>query len=154
VTLSISVGEPAPNFKLVNQHGEEVSLSQYRGVSAVALVFYPLSFSGTCTGELCELRDNMNLFQSAGVELIAISVDSKFTQAKFAESEGYEFQLLADFWPHGQITSDYGVFLEERGHGTRGTFLIDTEGEVIAKFITSPGEPRDLAAYKKALELL
>ncbi len=94
------------------------------------------------------------IFSNRRVLLIAISVDSKFTQAKFAESEGYEFQLLADFWPHGQITSDYGVFLEERGHGTRGTFLINTEGEVIAKFITSPGEPRDLAAYKKALELL
>lgn len=152
--MSISVGEPAPDFTLVNQHGEETSLSQYRGKSAVVLVFYPLSFSGTCTGELCELRDNMAVFQSADVELIAISVDSKFTQAKFAQSENYEFQLLADFWPHGQVTEDYGVFLPERGHGTRGTFLINEAGELVAKFITSPGEPRDLAAYKKALELL
>ena len=152
--MSISVGEPAPDFTLVNQHGEEVSLSSYRGVSAVALVFYPLSFSGTCTGELCELRDNISLFESADVQLMAISVDSKFTQAKFAATEGYSFQLLADFWPHGKVTTDYGVFLEERGHGTRGTFLISKDGDVVAKFITSPGEPRDLEAYKKALELL
>jgi mycoredoxin-dependent peroxiredoxin len=154
VTLSISVGEPAPDFTLVNQHGEQVSLSQYKGKSAVALVFYPLSFSGTCTGELCELRDNLNLFEDSNVELLAISVDSKFTQSKFAATEGYKFQLLADFWPHGKVSSDYGVFLEERGHGTRGTFLISKDGEVVAKIITSPGEPRDLAAYKKALELL
>lgn len=152
--MSISVGELAPDFTLVNQHGEEVALSQYRGKSAVALVFYPLSFSGTCTGELCELRDNIDLFADANVELIAVSVDSKFTQAKFAASEGYQFQLLADFWPHGKVTSDYGVFLEERGHGTRGTFMINRDGEVVAKIITSPGEPRDIAAYKKALELL
>ena len=152
--MSISVGESAPDFTLTNQHGEEVTLSNYRGKSPVALVFYPLSFSGTCTDELCELRDNMALFESAGVELIGISVDSKFTQAKFAESEGYKFQLLADFWPHGEVTNSYGVFLEERGHGTRGTFLIDTEGTLVARFITSPGEPRDLSAYKKALELL
>ena len=152
--MIISVGELAPDFTLSNQHGEEVSLASYRGKSAVVLVFYPLSFSGTCTGELCELRDNIELFKSAGVELMGISVDSKFTQAKFAEVEKYDFQLLADFWPHGKVTSDYGVFLEERGHGTRGTFLINKDGEVVAKFITSPGEPRDLAAYKKALELL
>ena len=152
--MSISVGELAPDFTLVNQFGEEVTLSSYRGRSAVALVFYPLSFSGTCTGELCELRDNMAMFESAGVELIGISVDSKFTQAKFADTEGYKFQLLADFWPHGAVTQAYDVFLEERGHGTRGTFLINKEGELLAKFITSPGEPRDLAAYKKALELL
>lgn len=152
--MSISVGDLAPDFTLTNQHGEEVTLSSYRGKSAVALVFYPLSFSGTCTGELCELRDNLDIFKAADVELIAISVDSKFTQAKFAKQENYDFQLLADFWPHGKVTSDYGVFLEERGHGTRGTFLINKEGEVIAKFITSPGEARDIAAYKKALELL
>ena len=152
--MSISVGDIAPDFTLTNQHGEEVTLSNYRGKSAVALVFYPLSFSGTCTGELCELRDNLDIFKAADVELIAISVDSKFTQAKFATQENYDFQLLADFWPHGKVTKDYGVFLEERGHGTRGTFLISKEGEVVAKFITSPGEARDLAAYKKALELL
>ena len=152
--MSISVGEMAPDFTLTNQHGEEVTLSSFRGNSAVALVFYPLSFSGTCTGELCELRDNMPMFEASGVELIGISVDSKFVQAKFADSEGYKFQLLADFWPHGAVTKSYDVFLEERGHGTRGTFLINREGELVAKFITSPGEPRDLAAYKKALELL
>ncbi len=152
--MSISVGEMAPDFTLTNQHGEEVTLSSFRGNSAVALVFYPLSFSGTCTGELCELRDNMAMFEASGVELIGISVDSKFVQAKFADSEGYKFQLLADFWPHGAVTKSYDVFLEERGHGTRGTFLINREGELVAKFITSPGEPRDLAAYKKALELL
>ncbi len=152
--MSVEVGELAPDFTLTNQHGEAVTLSQYRGDRPVVLVFYPLSFSGTCTGELCELRDNLSVFQAPGAELIAISVDSKFTQAKFANAEGYEFQLLADFWPHGEVTQRYGVFLAERGHGTRGTFVIDKDGTVVAKFITSPGEARNLDDYRKALQLV
>ena len=99
--MSLSVGDKAPDFSLTNQFGEVVSLSDFEGKKPVVLVFYPLSFSGTCTEELCELRDNLSTFESAEVELLAISVDSKFTQAKFAEDQGYGFQLLADFWPHG-----------------------------------------------------
>lgn len=152
--MSVHIGELAPDFTLTNQHGEPVTLSAFRGMKPVVLVFYPLSFSGTCTGELCELRDNLSVFEADGVELIAISVDSKFTQAKFAEAESYQFQLLADFWPHGQVTQAYDVFLSERGHGTRGSFVIDKEGMVVAKFVTSPGEPRNLEDYRKALQLL
>ena len=151
--MSISVGDKATDFRLVNQHGEEFQLSSYLG-KPVVLVFYPLSFSGTCTGELCELRDNLSAFSDRRVELVAISVDSKFTQAAFAKQEGYQFQLLADFWPHGEVTSTYGAFLEERGHGTRATFVIDADGVLVAKFVTSPGEPRDLKSYFSALELL
>jgi len=152
--MSFSVGDKAPDFTLTNQFGEAVTLSNFQDKKPVVLVFYPLSFSGTCTEELCELRDNIATFDSAEVELLAISVDNKFTQAKFAEDQGYKFQLLADFWPHGEVAKLYDVFLEDRGHGTRGTFVIDKSGELVAKFITSPGEPRDLDSYKKALELL
>lgn len=152
--MSVSVGEKAPDFTLTNQHGEEVTLSKFVGKKPVVVVFYPLSFSGTCTGELCEIRDNLTLFDSADVGLLAISVDSKFTQAKFAEDQGYAFDLLADFWPHGAVSQLYDVFLEDKGHGTRGTFVINIDGELVAKFITSPGQARDLNSYKKALELL
>jgi len=152
--MSINVGDQAPDFTLTNQHGEDVTLSSFLGKKLVTLVFYPLSFAGTCTGELCELRDNLQVFESAEVELLAISVDSKFTQAKFAETEGYKFQVLADFWPHGAVTQAYDAFLEEKGHGTRATYVIDKNGVVAAKFVTSPGEARNINSYKKALELL
>ena len=151
--MAVSVGDVAPQFVLTNQHGEDFDLSEYRG-KPVVLVFYPLSFSGTCTGELCDLRDNLNLFTDAKVELVGISVDSKFTQAAFAESQGYDFQLLADFWPHGEVTKTYGAFIDERGHGTRATFVINADGLVVAKFTTSPGEARDIASYRSAIELL
>jgi peroxiredoxin len=148
------VGDIAPDFSLVNQFGETVTLSDYRGKSNVVVVFYPLSFSGTCTGELCELRDNFSDFQNANVELLAISVDSKFAQKKFAEAEGYKFSVLADFWPHGAVAQAYGVFLEEHGIATRGTFVINKDGEIVAKFITGPGQARSLDEYQKALASL
>ncbi|MFC7430213.1 MULTISPECIES: peroxiredoxin [unclassified Agrococcus] len=147
------VGDIAPDFTLVDHRGEEVTLSELRG-TPVALVFFPLAFTGTCTGELCELRDSMELFDDAGVELLAISVDSKATLARFAEVEGYAFRLLSDFWPHGEIASRYGAFLPERGVATRATYLIDAQGLVAGAFRTEPGEARPLAAYREALAKL
>lgn len=144
----------APDFDLPNQFGERVRLSQFRGVRPVALVFFPLAFSSTCTSELCALRDNIALFKENGVELIAISVDSKATLRAFAEEEGYDFTLLADFWPHGAVSKEYGVFLENKGFATRATFLIDTAGTIRASFITAPGEARPIAAYREAVREL
>ena len=152
--MSPIIGDAAPDFTLVNQFGAEVSLSDFRGKKNVVLVFYPLSFSGICTGELCELRDNFAQFDSADVELLAISVDSKFVQKQFAESEGYKFNVLADFWPHGAVAKTYGVFLEEAGISNRATFVINKDGELVAKFITAPGQARSLDEYSKALATL
>jgi len=118
------------------------------------LVFYPLSFSGICTGELCEIRDNFARFESNEVELLAISVDSKYVQKVFAEHEGYKFSVLADFWPHGQVAKDYGVFLEEHGISNRATFVIDKDGVLVSKFVTAPGQARSLDEYDRALATL
>lgn len=152
--MAVAVGDKAPDFELTNQHGEKVKLSSFRDKKPVVLVFYPLSFSGTCTEELCELRDNFSDFESKDVELMAISVDSKYTQKLFAEKEGYKFQVLADFWPHGGVAQAYGVFKEDAGHAIRGTFLIDSEGVVRQMFVNGPGEARDLASYHQALATL
>jgi peroxiredoxin len=152
--MSLLIGDLAPNFTLPNQFGEDVTLSQFRGVKPVVLVFYPLSFSGICTGELCEIRDNFARFESNDVELLAISVDSKYVQKVFAEHEGYKFSVLADFWPHGQVAKDYGVFLEEHGISNRATFVVDKDGVLVAKFVTAPGQARSLDEYDRALATL
>ena len=152
--MAAEIGDKAPDFELVNQHGEAIKLSDFKGKKPVVLVFYPLSFSGTCTGELCELRDNLEVFESKDAQLMAISVDSKYTQKIFAEKEGYKFHVLADFWPHGGVAKNYGVFMEEAGIAIRGTFLIDKEGIIRAKFVNGPGEARDLASYGEALAAL
>jgi len=151
--MSIEIGDVAPNFVLPNQHGEEIELKSLRG-KPVVLAFYPLSFSPTCTDELCELRDEFQIFEDSNAQLLGISVDSKFTQAAFVEEKGYQFDLLADFKPHGEITKLYDAWLEEKGHGTRATFVIDENGVIVAKFVTSPGDMRPLGDYKKALELV
>jgi len=142
----------APDFELPNQFGEHVRLGEFKGKKPVALVFFPLAFSSTCTTEMCDLRDNLAMFKTNGIELIGISVDSKATLRSFAEAEGYDFTLLADFWPHGGVAKEYGVFLDEKGFANRATFLIDINGIIRASFITSPGEPRSIAEYRAAVE--
>jgi peroxiredoxin len=152
--MSLLIGDQAPDFELANQFGETVKLSDFRGKKPVVLVFYPLSFSGICTGELCELRDNFADFASKDVELLAISVDSKYVQKQFAETEGYKFSVLADFWPHGEVAKLYDVFLDEAGISNRATFVIDHGGSLIARFVTAPGQARSLDEYRKALTLV
>ncbi|MES2094239.1 MAG: peroxiredoxin [Actinomycetota bacterium] len=141
----------APDFELPNQFGEHIRLSDFRHKKPVALVFFPLAFSSTCTSELCELRDNLALFSDKSIELLGVSVDSKATQRAFAEAEGYRFNLLADFWPHGAVAKEYGVFLPEKGFANRASFLIDRNGIIRASFVTAPGEARSLTAYREAL---
>jgi len=144
----------APDFELPNQFGEHVRLSDFRNKKPVALVFFPLAFSSTCTSELCELRDNLGLFADQSVELLGISVDSKATLRAFAEAEGYDFTLLADFWPHGAVAKEYGVFLPEKGFANRATFLIDAQGIIRSSFVTAPGEARSLEEYRESLNEL
>ena len=152
--MTLIIGDHAPDFELTNQYGESVKLSDFRGKKPVVLVFYPLSFSGICTGELCEIRDNFAKFENENVELLAISVDSKYVQKQFAEHEGYKFSVLADFWPHGAVAQAYGVFLEEAGISNRATFVINIDGELVAKFVTAPGQARSLDEYDRALASL
>jgi len=139
---------------LVNQFGEKVSLSSFRGKRNVVLVFFPFAFTGTCTGELCALRDDLSAFQNESIELLAISCDAMFTQKVFAEKEGYNFPLLSDFWPHGAVASKYGVFNEDRGLALRGTFIIDQAGIVRWSVINSPAEARKIEDYRSALASL
>ncbi|MCX6495042.1 MAG: peroxiredoxin [Actinobacteria bacterium] len=150
----IEPGTIAPDFTLKNQFGEEVTLSSFRGSKPVVLVFFPLAFSGICTGELCEIRDNLGVFNDSDVELFGISVDSHFTQRAFAESQNYDFNLLADFWPHGKVAESFGVFIAESGIANRATIVIDKDGVVSASFVTAPGQAREFATYRDALAQL
>ena len=149
--MILGPGIVAPDFALPNQFGQTVRLGDFCGIRAVTLVFFPLAFSRTCEGELCELRDNIEIFADSGSELIAVSVDSKHALRAWAEEQRYEFTLLADFWPHGAVARAYGAFLEERGYADRATFVIDPDGVIRASFATAPGEARTLEQYRVAL---
>ncbi|WP_212912064.1 peroxiredoxin [Streptomyces sp. TS71-3] len=152
--MAIEVGTEAPDFELRNQHGETVRISDFRGEKNVVLLFYPFAFSGVCTGELCALRDELPKFVNDDVQLLAVSVDSFFSQRVFAEREGLTYPLLADFWPHGAVASAYGVFDEAKGCAVRGTFVIDKAGVVRWTIVNAIPDARDLTQYTKALDTL
>ncbi len=152
--MPIEVGAEAPDFTLKDQNGQEVRLSSFRGVKNVLLVFYPLAFTGTCQGELCSVRDNLNDFANDAVQVLTVSVDSSPSHKVWADREGYQFPLLADFWPHGAVAQAYGVFNEERGFANRGTFLIDKTGVVRFAEMTGPGQARDQDGWRKAIAAL
>jgi mycoredoxin-dependent peroxiredoxin len=152
--MPIEVGAEAPDFLLKDQNNQEVRLSDFRGRKNVLLVFYPLAFTGTCQGELCAVRDNLNDFVNDDVQVLTVSVDSAYAHKVWADREGYEFPLLADFWPHGGVAQAYGVFNDERGFANRGTFLVDRDGVVRFAEMNMPGEARDQDAWRKALDQL
>lgn len=149
--MSIEVGQSAPDFELTDQHGQTVRLSDYKGTKNVVLVFYPLAFSGVCSNEMCELRDDVSDFQNDQVQLLSVSVDSTFAHRVWADQEGFDYPLLSDFWPHGAIAQAYGVFDDTKGVAVRGTFLIDTDGIVRWKIVNALSDARSLDDYRKAL---
>ena len=152
--MTISIGSVAPVFELSDQHGNKVSLASFKGKKNVVLLFIPFAFTGTCTGELCAMRDDLSAFQNENVELLAVSCDSMFTQRVWAEKEGYQFPVLADFWPHGAVAQAYGIFDEARGCALRGTFVIDKEGVVRWQVVNGLGDARSNDDYKAALAAL
>ncbi|MEH1011728.1 peroxiredoxin [Micromonospora sp. CPCC 206060] len=149
--MPIEVGAEAPDFVLKDQNNQEVRLSDFRGKRNVLLVFYPLAFTGICQGELCEVRDNLNEYVNDDVQVLTVSVDSVYTHKIWADKEGYQFPLLADFWPHGAVAQAYGVFNETAGIANRGTFVIDRAGIVRFAEMNMPGEARDQQGWRKAL---
>ncbi|MEV6622866.1 peroxiredoxin [Amycolatopsis sp. NPDC051106] len=149
--MTVEVGSEAPDFTLNDYNKQPVQLSSFRGDKPVLVVFYPFAFSGICTGELCQLRDEFADYDNKGVQILGVSVDTPFSLKAWAEKEGYQFPLLSDFWPHGEVARAYGVFNEQAGLAVRGTFLIDTSGVVRFAEVNAPGEARDQQGWKKAV---
>ncbi|GGJ84141.1 putative peroxiredoxin (thioredoxin reductase) AhpE [Pilimelia anulata] len=144
-------GDPAPDFLLKDQNNQPVQLSDLRGRRTVLLVFYPLAFTGTCRGELAGIQAELDRYRDADVQVLTVSVDSVYTHKVFAMQEGFDFPLLADFWPHGGVARAYGVFNEAAGFADRGTFVIDRAGIVRFAERVEPGVARDRARWHAAL---
>jgi peroxiredoxin len=149
--MTVATGQPAPGFVLPNQHGEEVELASYRGRCNVVLVFYPFAFSRVCTGELCEIRDNLAGFAELDAEVLAISCDHMFSLRAYAESDGLAFSLLSDYWPHGEVSRRYGLFDEQVGCSARATVIVDADGVVRWQVRSEISTPRSLADYHRVL---
>ena len=152
--MPVQVGEVAPDFELKDQHGRPVRLSSFRGSEAVLVVFYPFAFTSVCGGELHALEAAHPELASQDVALLAVSVDSMYSQRVYAEREGFSFPLLADFWPHGGVATAYGVLHEKAGAARRGSFLIDTAGILRWAVVNEIGDARDIDDVSKAVAAL
>ena len=145
-----AVGQPAPDFRTRNQHGESVSLTDLGGAPAV-IVFYPWAFSGICRGELAALRDDHDRFVELGVRVLGVSCDAMFTLRAYADAEQLPFDLLSDHWPHGAIARSYGIFDEQAGCALRASFVLDAEGVITWRVVNGIGEARAMADLLAAL---
>lgn len=152
--MTLSVGSQAPDFTLKDQDGQLVKLSSFRGEKNVLLVFFPLAFTGICQGELDAVRDNLPNFENDDTVTLAISVGASPTHKIWATESGFTFPVLSDFWPHGAVAEDYGVFNPNAGIANRGTFVIDREGIIRFAEMNQPGEARDQRVWTEALAAL
>ena len=147
----LRVGDLAPDFTLGDQNGVAHTLVEACVERPVLLVFYPFAFSGICTGELSEIRDDLGAFDNPDVQVWAISCDPTFSLRAWADQQAYFFPLLSDFWPHGAVARSYGVLDEDAGMAVRGTFLVASDGRIAWSLVNAPGQGRDLSGYHPAL---
>jgi mycoredoxin-dependent peroxiredoxin len=150
----LPVGSTAPDFTLLDQNRQPVTLSDFRGAKDVLLVFFPLAFTGICQGELDQLRDHLPDFENDGSAVLAISVGPAPTHKVWATESGFLFPVLSDFWPHGAVSQAYGVFNDVAGVANRGTFVVDRSGMIRFAEMKQPGEARDQRLWTDALRAL
>jgi peroxiredoxin len=152
--MSPGIGIQAPEFTLYDSEKNRVSLSDFKGKN-VLILFFPLAFTRVCTAELCQVRDNINVYQNLQVEILAISVDSLYTLAKYKSQENLNFTLLSDFNKEVSIlyNSYYDVFsYGMRGVSKRSAFLVDKEG--VIKYMEVLEDAGQVPQISKIEELL
>jgi peroxiredoxin len=137
----IEAGAEAPDFKLPDQDGNDVSLADFAG-SRLILAFYPLDFSPVCTDQLSIYQEVLGEIEARGAKLVGVSVDSSFSHAAFREKLGLGIPLLADFHPKGEVSRAYGALIEDRGHSNRSLVLIGEDGRVLWSF--APPTPLEI----------
>lgn len=161
--MAIAVGSKAPDFSLksINGSGEKddfglatIQLSANLGVKNTVLLFVPLAFTGVCTGELCDITAGLDAYKDLNADVIALSVDSPFTQGQWAEKEGIGVTLASDL--NKQAATDYGVLLDDLiGIGAtsaRAAFVIDKDGTV--QYAEQTFTPKDLPDFDAVKETL
>ena len=152
--MELTIGQKAPDFKLFSSELKEISLSDYSG-KKVVLHFFPMAFTGVCTTQLCTMRDTFGYYSDMGVEVLAISVDSPFTLAKFKEENNYQFPLLSDF--NKEVSQAYGAYYDEfvfqlKGVSKRAAFVLDENQNILhAEVLESAGDLPDFDAIHKTL---
>jgi peroxiredoxin len=153
----LKIGDKAPDFKLFSSDKKEMNLNDYKGKNVIIL-FFPMAFTSVCTAELCSMRDDIAYYSGLNAEVLAISVDSPFTLAKFKEDQHLNFPLLSDF--NKETSKSYDAFYEEfvlgmKGVSKRSAFVIDKEGVIrYAEVLDSAGNLPNFEAIKSVLSSL
>jgi glutaredoxin-dependent peroxiredoxin len=157
--MSITVSQQAPDFSLFDSEMKEVKLSNFKNEKNVLLLFFPMAFTGTCTKELCGVRDDIARYSNTNAQVLGISVDSVFTLAKYKEDQAYNFPLLSDF--NKEISTTYDTIYESftnmnmKGVSKRSAFIIDKAGIVqYAEVLENAGDVPNFEAINEKLESL
>ena len=155
--MAITIGQAAPEFSLFDTEKTKIALADQKG-SNVVLLFFPLAFTGVCTTELCNIRDNIAAYNSTNAKVFGISVDSLFTLGKFKEEQHLNFPLLSDF--NKEVATAYGALYENfvldmKGVAKRSAFVIDKEGIIrYAEVLENAGDLPNFAAIQATLQAL
>jgi len=152
--MSLTVGQQAPAFSLYDSEKKKVNLDDFKGKN-VLLLFFPQAFTGTCTKELCSTRDNIALYEQVNAQVLAISVDSLFTLARYKDDQQLNFPLLSDF--NKEISKAYDCLYDTfvfdmKGVSKRSAFVIDRDGIIrYAEVLETASDLPDFSKIQKTL---
>lgn len=149
--MPAEIGQPAPDFELVDQTRSLVSLESLLGKKAL-IKFIPFPFTRVCEGEVCEVRDNLASLAAVDTNIVVITCDSSPSNTRWAKELNISFPVLSDFWPHGAVSRAYGCFNEAIGVAMRSTYVLDADGmvrDIVSTRILK--EARSLSSYHDSL---
>lgn len=153
--MALTIGSKAPSFKLFSSDKKEISLDDFKGKNLI-IHFFPLAFTGVCTKQLCSVRDGIGMYKNDQADVVAISIDTLFSLAKFKEEQNLQFDLLSDF--NREAIKAYDVVHEVfpafamKEVAKRSVFLVDKEGIIrYSQVLESPGDMPDFDALNAAL---
>lgn len=152
---TLSIGAPAPDFTLYNTEKQPIKLSDLKGEKAL-LLFFPLAFTGVCTTELCNMRDNIANYNNANTKVFGISVDSPFSLGEFKKQQNLNFDLLSDF--NAEVADAYGAKYDDFVFGMknvakRSAFVIDEEGKIAyAEVLEDAGQLPNFEAIQAVIK--
>ncbi len=149
--MTVSIGQPAPEFELYSQDREQVSLESLKG-SKTLVVFMPFPFTGVCTSEACMLRDETAALKDLDANVVIVTTHAVPTNKKWSDEHDLTFPVLSDYWPHGKVAKAYGTFNDTVGAANRFTFVLDADNVIRDVINTdSLGTAREFQLYTEAL---
>lgn len=159
--MPLKVGDAAPDFTLINPNVEKISVSDFKGKKNVVILFFPMVNSSVCERELCSTRDGLAQYEDLDAQVLAISVDSHYSQKMWAEKNKFNFPLLSDF--NKEVSQKYEAFhdvfapgkLDYKGVSKRAAFVVDKNGAIqYAEVLENPGTEPNYDAIKESLQKL